>query len=214
MLRVTKVHHSCLIVTDGETKILIDPGVLGQAPSLASVAAILVTHAHFDHFSPEIVRDALTRGIPVWAPSDALSDLTPDPNLHAAVAGETLTIGTITVVVGGKLHARLHPDSTPPQNRTYVLNHELFVTGDALAVPPAPFTAVATPINAPWLKLPDLITYIRDLRPDVVIGIHDGLLNADGLSVAHRGAGSLVAEGAGSVLLPEDGETVAIPQRA
>lgn len=210
MLHVTKLNHATLLVTKGKTKILVDPGELGPWPMLDGLDAILTTHQHFDHFDPVVVRSALAQKIPVWAPSDVVEKLKKNKNLHTANVGDTFKVEDVHVTVGGGLHAPMHPEATPPLNRAYVLDDALFITGDALAEAPAPFTAVAAPINAPWLKLTDLIKYVRVLKPAVFVGVHDGLLNADGLKVAHRGAKSLESEGAGEVLLPSEGTVLEI----
>lgn len=86
----------------------------------------------------------------------------------------------------------------------------MFVTGDEHPVPPGPFTTLVTPIDAPWLRATDLIRYVRALKPYRVLGIHDGLLNQQGLDVAHHIAESLLQEGVTHASVPADGVTVAV----
>ena len=216
-IRVTKIHHACLTVDDGSTRLLLDPGRLGPRPGLDGVDAVLVTHRHFDHLDPGLVEEALGRGVPVWMPGDAFGDLG-DPgglaggdNLHEAVAGATLRIGALTVRVSGGRHAEVHPTIPGPENRAYLIDERVLVTGDEHPVPPSRPTTLVTPIDAPWLRATDLIRYVRAVRPELVVGVHDGLLNTDGLAVARHVIESLRREGAARATMLADGEAIIVP---
>ena len=91
---MTKIHHACLTIDDGRTRLLLDPGQLGRRPGLDGIDAVLITHRHSDHLDPDLVEEALRRGIPVWAPGDALDELgglgaRGEDGLHEAVTGTT-----------------------------------------------------------------------------------------------------------------------------
>lgn len=212
-IRVVKHHHACVMVEDETTRILVDPGQLAPAPSLEGMDAVLITHRHFDHFDPVVVARALEQAIPVWVPADALDELGPHALLSEAVPGATIAVGTFAIQVSGDRHAEVHPHIAGPQNRAYLISEAVFVTGDAHPVPPGPFTALVTPVDAPWLRASDLIRYTNDLAPHQVIGIHDGLLNSAGLDVARRSANSLLREGAAHINLPGHGESIEIGPR-
>ena len=213
LIRVRKIHHACLTVDDGSTRLLIDPGRLGPRPGLDGVDAVLITHRHFDHLDPELVGAALRRGIPVWAPGDALGGLGGDDGLHEAVPGAALRIGALPVRVAGNRHAELHPTLAGPENRAYLIAERVFVTGDEHPVPPGRPAALVTPVDAPWLRATDLIRYVRAVRPELVVGVHDGLLNEDGLSVARHVVESLQDEGASRAVVLADGATIDVPGR-
>ena len=216
-IRMTKIHHACLTIDDGSTRILLDPGKFGPRPGLDGVDAVLITHRHVDHLDPDLVAEALRRGVPVWAPGDALGDIgvpdgIEDGGLHEAVPGTTLRIGSLSVQVAGERHAELHPALPGPENRAYLIDQRLFVTGDEHPVPPGRLTTLVTPADAPWLRATDLIRYVRDVRPELVVGVHDGLLNADGLSVARHVIDALRNEGATGATMLADGESIDIPR--
>ena len=215
-IRVTKIHHACLTIDDGRTRLLLDPGQLGPRPGLDGVNAVLITHRHSDHLDPGLVEEALRRGIPVWAPGDALDELgglgaRGEDGLHEAVTGTTLRIGTLPVQVAGNRHAEVHPTLPGPANRAYLVAGRVLVTGDEHPVPPDRLTALVTPVDAPWLRAADLIRYVRALRPKLVVGVHDGLLNADGLAVARHVIESLRNEGAARATILADGEAIIAP---
>ena len=109
-IRMTKIHHACLTIDDGSTRILLDPGKFGPRPGLDGVDAVLITHRHVDHLDPDLVAEALRRGVPVWAPGDALGDIgvpdgIEDGGPHEAVPGAALRIGSLSVQVAGERHA-------------------------------------------------------------------------------------------------------------
>lgn len=208
-LEITKGHHASVLVRSAGTRVLIDPGTLGPSPGPGSVDAILLTHDHFDHADPEVLTEAVEAGVPVWAPPDALDRLgLVGPQVHAARAGDEYEVGDLTVTVVGDRHAEVHPEVPGPMNRAYVLDGRVMVTGDAHPAPPGPVDVVVTPVDAPWLRATDLIRYTRTLRPGLVVGVHDGLLNEDGGEVARSVLASLTREGADAVVLPAIGEAV------
>ena len=87
----------------------------------------------------------------------------------------------------------------------------MLVTGDEHPIPPDRLTALVTPVDAPWLRAADLIRYVRALRPKLVVGVHDGLLNADGLAVARHVIESLRNEGTARATILADGEAIIAP---
>ena len=49
-MQLTKYGHSCLLVTDGDARVLIDPGVFSTGfEGLRGLTAVLITHQHADH---------------------------------------------------------------------------------------------------------------------------------------------------------------------
>ena len=95
---VTKHHHACVFVDDETTRILVDPGRLGPPPALDGVGAVLITHAHFEHFDPDLVHDALHQGIDVWAPEDVIAELDLTLGLAGHMSVDELTPEALATV--------------------------------------------------------------------------------------------------------------------
>ena len=65
-------------------------------------------------------------------------------------------------------------------NLGYVVSADgesVYHPGDALAVPEVPITTLLVPMQASWLKTDEAIGFLRWVRPDRAIGIHDGQVN-------------------------------------
>jgi L-ascorbate metabolism protein UlaG (beta-lactamase superfamily) len=59
-MRITKYGHSCLLVEEGGARILIDPGAFSSGQnSVRGIDAVLITHEHADHLSPDSLRAVL-----------------------------------------------------------------------------------------------------------------------------------------------------------
>lgn len=206
---LTKHHHACVTLASGDTRILVDPGSLGEAPSIEGIDAILITHDHFDHVRPELIAQALAEGIPVWLPADAAGRLGLEgEGVHLAEHGDAFAVGSIKVSVLGDEHAPLHPTKAGPQNRAYLVDGRILITGDEHADAPGPVDVLITPADAPWLRSVDLISYIQRLTPRLVIGVHDGLVNEAGRKIATKNIAALTGEGAKEATIVAEGDSI------
>ena len=52
-MRITKYEHACLLLTVGDESIVIDPGSFLSPIEPTGVIAVVVTHEHADHWTPE-----------------------------------------------------------------------------------------------------------------------------------------------------------------
>jgi len=70
-MRLTKYGHSCLLVEEGQARMLLDPGTLsGGFEELEGLTAVLFTHQHPDHLDLERLRGLLDRNPGVRVVSD------------------------------------------------------------------------------------------------------------------------------------------------
>ena len=57
-MKITKYGHACLVVEQGENRLIVDPGFYTEdLPEVSNVAAIVITHQHDDHcYEPQLDR--------------------------------------------------------------------------------------------------------------------------------------------------------------
>jgi hypothetical protein len=108
------------------------------------------------------------------------------------------------VTVVGEHHAVIHPDVPVIPNVGYVLD-DIFHPGDALTVPNVPVRALLAPVAATWLKLAEVVDFIRAVDAPAVYPIHDGILSNDGMAIVDRMLTNLIGEPFQRI---PDGETV------
>src|SRR4051794_34499497 len=58
-MELMKHGHACVVLGDGDRRLVIDPGVFTDAGALDGADAVLITHEHADHFAPDRLRAAL-----------------------------------------------------------------------------------------------------------------------------------------------------------
>jgi len=183
-MKITKFGHSCLLVEEGDARILIDPGSYSTLQNDArNIDAILITHEHQDHLSIESLRAILKNS--------------PEAKIYTnAGVGEKLKAENIPfefledaqrVIVKGALvegfgrdHAIIYPSLPRFDNTGYLIAGRLFHPGDALLVPSKPVEILALPVIAPWSKISEVIDYAKTVKPKIAFPIHDGMLKNPG----------------------------------
>lgn len=176
-MRVTRYGHSCVLVEDGDGRVLLDPGVFSSGfEGLRGLTGILVTHQHADHLDPGRLEALLTANPDALLHCDSGSVASLDGLPHRVVAdGDRLDLGT-SVVVCGTEHAVIHPDIPQIPNVGYLLGGRFFTPGDALTVPGADVEVLGLPTAAPWLKLSEAVDLLRAVAPRTAFPVHDAVL--------------------------------------
>jgi L-ascorbate metabolism protein UlaG (beta-lactamase superfamily) len=178
-VHVQKFGHSCLLVSEGDARVLLDPGTFSHGfEDLRGLTAVLITHQHADHcdldrLAPLLAANPAARVYTDEATASQLDDRGLDPVV--AIAGEHFDAGGLAVDVIGHHHAVIHPDIPVIPNVGYLVGGRVFHPGDQLTVPDRPVEVLAIPAVAPWLKVSEAVEYLRAVAPRVAIPIHDGI---------------------------------------
>ena len=186
-MQIAKYIHSCLLFThEGET-LLFDPGVYtfieGRVTpeTFRDVATVVITHGHPDHLDLEALKQIL-----------ALSgaDIITNGEVAATLREQGIDA---TIVEEGPLTAgrfRLHAIPTPheailtptlPRHTAFLINDRVLNCGDSFAASLLPYAGVATlvlPVMAPFLTEVGVFDFVRRMRPQHVIPVHDGYAKA------------------------------------
>jgi len=185
-MELTKHGQACVAISEGERRLVIDPGAFTDPAVLDGAGAVLVTHEHFDHFAPDALRAAMDAdpGLEVWTNRSVAGQLDGlGGRVHVVGHGDAVTVAGFDVTVHGELHAVIHPDIPRIPNVGFLVEGQVFHPGDALTVPEVPVPTLLLPVHAPWSKVADVIDYVRAVGADQAYAVHDGLLNEPGLTV-------------------------------
>jgi L-ascorbate metabolism protein UlaG (beta-lactamase superfamily) len=187
-VQLTKFGHACVVLSDGERRLVVDPGAYTEDAALTGATAVLVTHEHPDHFDPAKLSPALQAdpALEVWTNASVAAKLDAGPRVHVVGAGDAVTVAGMEVEVHGEWHAVIHPDIPRIPNVGFLIDGRVFHPGDALTVPDVAVPTLMLPVHAPWSKTGELIDYLRAVGAERAFGVHDGLLNDLGLGGVAR----------------------------
>jgi L-ascorbate metabolism protein UlaG (beta-lactamase superfamily) len=185
-MELTKQGHACVVLTEEDRNLVIDPGVFTDPAVLEGASAVLITHEHPDHFEPQRLRAALDAdpALEVWTNKSVAAQLDGlGGRVHVVGSGDAVTVAGFDVRVHGELHAEIHPEIPRIANIGFLVEGKVFHPGDALTVPDEPVATLLVPMHAPWSRTADLIEYVRAVHADQAFGVHDGALNEIGLGM-------------------------------
>ncbi len=185
-MELTKQGHACVVLSDGDRRLVIDPGVFTDPAAFQDASAVLITHEHGDHFEPERLRAAMDAdpALEVWTNKSVAAKLEGlGGRVHVVGHGDAVTVAGLEVHVHGELHAEVHPDIPRIPNIGFLVDGRVFHPGDALTVPDEPVATLLVPMHAPWSRTAELIDYLRAVQADRAFAVHDGYLSDAGLGL-------------------------------
>jgi L-ascorbate metabolism protein UlaG (beta-lactamase superfamily) len=104
---ITWYHHATVLLRRENLAVYIDPWQIPAESPAADI--ILITHEHYDHYSPPDIRQLSKENTQVVVPRSMLGQTA--ANAHAMKPGETVKLGqvTITAVPAYNLRKTFHP---------------------------------------------------------------------------------------------------------
>ncbi|PZF26870.1 MBL fold metallo-hydrolase [Curtobacterium sp. MCLR17_045] len=188
-MRIIKYEHATVRIEQGGYVVVIDPGIATRAASVERATAILITHAHDDHWSLDLLR---ATDAPIYTIAEVAAQWAHDGDLTSRTTvvhpGERFEVGLAVTAVGER-HATIHPSWPTGDNTGYLVEGErrLFHPGDALTLPGAPIDVLCLPISGPWSSLGEVIDYAQRVDASVNLAVHEMLSSAPGLSATDYG---------------------------
>jgi len=197
-MRLTKFGHACVrIEQDGEA-VVIDPGMFTEADALDGATAVLITHQHADHWTPDLLR---ATDAPIWTiaeVADLIAEEAPDVAERVTVVGpgDAFDAG-LEVRTVGELHAVIHPLLPRVHNCGYLVSagtQLVFHPGDALTPPGEPVDIHLAVVSAPWMRASEGVDFAKMVGAQRVVAIHDRVYSEAGLTIVDGHFGRLLPE--------------------
>ena len=182
-MRVYKYIHSCLVVEEGEEKILFDPGIFSfnegrvQPETFGDVTTVILTHQHPDHVDMAALKKILAlSNASVITNGEGKTALAKE-GIEATVLEEgSQQTKNFTIRALSSNHAKiLFP--TLPQNTAYILNDTFLNPGDSFESSLNPLKGIkvlALPVMAPWLTELTVAEFAERITPQMIVPVHDG----------------------------------------
>lgn len=177
-MRVTHFGHACVLVEQGSASILIDPGEWSDGfGGLRDLDGILITHKHADHLDVRAVANLARDNPGVLLAADpesagVLREL--DLPLTVVRPGDSFQIGDVMVKGVGGQHAMVHPEISILRNTGYLIGDgDFYHPGDSFFVPEESVDVLGLPTGGPWLKVSEVIDFLRLVAPRVALPIHE-----------------------------------------
>ena len=187
-MRITHLGHACVLLeSDGGGRLLIDPGTYSSGfEGLTALSAIAVTHQHPDHVDPVRLEDLVDANPDAQLLLETeTAAAVEDPRVTDVHAGQELTVADLNVRAVGGRHAVNHDQVPTIGNVGYIVEADgsrFFHPGDSYDEAPSDIDVLGLPLNAPWCRMAETLGFLHAVSPRVVVPIHTGLLNEDGLA--------------------------------
>ena len=188
-MRIIKHGHACVALVHRQARVVIDPGMFTDPDAVEDADAVLITHEHPDHWTPEMLAGTDARIFTIAAVAHRIREA--DPLLEGRVTvvapGDRFEAAPgMPVTVVGQKHAVIHPELPQADNSGYLVeagDRTVFHPGDALTTLPSAPDVLLLPVSAPWLKVSECIDYAREVGAARSIGIHDAVYSEAGLGI-------------------------------
>ncbi len=188
-MRITKHEHACLQIESAGSTLVIDPGSMTTAlVGLKNVVAVVITHQHADHWTPEQLYRILdgNSDVVVFGP----------PDVAVAASGfditvvndkDTVTAGPFTLRFFGGKHAVIHPSIPVVDNVGVLVNDQFYYAGDSFTIPDGvEVDTLAVPAGAPWMKVSEAMDYVLALKPRRAFPTHEMVLSVAGKGLSNQ----------------------------
>lgn len=154
-------------------------------PDPADVVAVVVTHEHDDHWSPEHLA-RLVRAHPdvrIFGPSGVVAAAPAFP-IDVVRDGDSVTVGRFRLQFFGERHATIHRSIPAVDNIGVLVNETFYYAGDAFVAPGVPVDTLAAPAFGPWMKIAEAMDFVLEVKPRHVFSTHDAMLTQPGKTLS------------------------------
>ncbi|MDR6970183.1 MBL fold metallo-hydrolase [Leifsonia shinshuensis] len=187
-MRLTKFEHAGLLLEQDGRKLFIDPGSFtSPLTDTANAVAIVITHEHPDHWTPEQLNRVLelSPDATIYAPEGVAAAAT-DFEITVVHPGDTVEAEPFTLRFFGGRHAVIHESIPVVDNVGVLVDDTLYYAGDSFFVPEGvEVDVLAAPAGAPWMKIAETMDYVLAVKPKRSFPIHEMVLSRAGKDMAN-----------------------------
>lgn len=181
-MKLTKHEHANLVLEKAGETLVVDPGSFTTPlTELRGVVAIVITHEHPDHWTPEQLDRivAMNPDARIYGPQGVAIAAAAYP-VTVVADGDRIAAGGFELAFFGERHAVIHSSIPVIDNVGVLVDGTLFYPGDAFTVPPVPVEVLAVPVGAPWLKIGEVMDYVAAVAPKRAFPVHEMVLSTIG----------------------------------
>ncbi|HEX4057571.1 MAG TPA: MBL fold metallo-hydrolase [Galbitalea sp.] len=185
-MRITKYEHACFVASIADKKLVVDPGSFTlPLPDSTNVVAVVITHEHADHWTPEHLQrfkdnSADVRFFGPVGVAAAASDF----DITVVKAGDKIEVDPFTLEFFGEKHAQIHSTIPIVDNVGVLINGSVFYPGDSFTLGPIGVGLLGVPASAPWLKIGEVMDYVLAAKPKRSFATHDMINSVVGNQMA------------------------------
>ena len=209
-MKITKHGHACLEVEIDSQTLIIDPGsYTEELTSLGNVVAVVITHKHDDHCDEakiaKIKKD--NPAVQIFGTSEVAARLS-GMDVTTVYHGDYYQVGSFRLEFFGDMHQIIHQSIPLIQNTAVLVNGDLYYAGDSYTPPDVKVKALACPTSAPWLKIGDVMDYIKEMKPAICFPTHNALLSQLGHDLNNSRVKQVTEEHGGKFVYLEAGQSL------
>lgn len=178
-MKITKYEQSCFLIEEGDTRILIDPGMLSTnrpVEEYGKLDVVIYTHLHPDHFDPNIFEKLAENNVPAY-----LNQTHYEANANRGNIvndQDEFSIGHIKIRAIELPHCLMFDGTEGPQNTGYLFNDKFFDPGDGKELAGVTVEILALPIAGPDISMRDSFSFANQVGAKIAIPIHYETLGA------------------------------------
>ncbi|MCU1533905.1 MAG: fold metallo-hydrolase [Glaciihabitans sp.] len=209
-MRVTKYEHAAFVVEDGEDRLIVDPGSFtSPLGDIAGVVAVVITHEHQDHWTPEQLTRILDRnpGAKLYGPAGVVKAAASFAFTEVN-GGDVVDVGPFTLKFFGEKHAVIHSSIPVVDNVGVLINDTVYYPGDSFTVPTVPVDTLAVPASAPWMKTGEMMDFLIAVKPKRSFPAHELINSVIGNQMAYGRIKQLTEAGGGTFFPLEPTESI------